>query len=144
LAKQLITLSFIVTIFKPDTPKTMETERKPIITGREGGAIDPHVAASWTKNFRDKRTGETISHLFGREIIERILAQEGCVALRFYHAHDHDGKRHLVISGVNHDGTDQVHHSGSAKPILYEVGDQSMPCPGSPGCPKGLLSDGAL
>ncbi|HZY35841.1 MAG TPA: hypothetical protein VFE53_04290 [Mucilaginibacter sp.] len=124
----------------------METEVKHIVTGKEGGAIEPHVAAGWTKNYREKHAGETISHLFGRDILERILAQDGCVALRFYHAHDHNGKRHLVISGVNHDGTDQVHHSGSgaAKPILYEVGDQSSPCPGSPGCPKGLLSDGTL
>jgi len=143
LKKQLITLSFIITIIKPYTSKTMETEKKSIITGKEGGPIDPHVAAGWTKSFRDKHPGETISHLFGREILESILAQDGCVALRFYHAYDHNGKTHLVISGVNHDGSDQVHHGGPAEPILYKTGDQSTPCPGSPNCPKGLLSDGA-
>ena len=133
----------------------METERKHVITGREGGPIEPEVAASWTKNFREKHPDETISQFFGKEILERILAQEGCLGIRFYYAHDHHGKKHLVIAGVNSDGSDQVHHhdkeakaaapagKAPAGPVLYEVGDQSMPCPGSPGCPKGLLSDGA-
>ncbi len=124
----------------------MEASKKHTVTGKEGGPIEPNVAASWTKNFRDKHPGETISHFFGKEILERILAQEGCNGLRFYHAYDHDGKKHLVIAGVNNDGTDQVPAAGSAapanKPVLYTVGDQSAPCPGSPGCPTGLLSDG--
>ena len=131
----------------------METERKPIITGREGGPIAPEVAASWTKNYREKHPGDTISQFFGREILERILSQEGCRGIRFYYAYDHNGKRHLVIAGVEDTGMDQVHHESHEKhtaapathaPVhrLYEVGDQSSPCPGSPGCPKGLLSDG--
>ena len=137
----------------------METEKKPVITGCEGGPIKLDEAASWTKNYRDKHPGETISQFFGKEILERILAQEGCLGIRFYYAVDHAGKKHLVITGVVSDGNDQInedHYDETAAPALaaapaggpvykvYEVGDQSTPCPGSPGCPHNKLSVGKL
>ena len=134
----------------------MEEKCKPVITGREGGPIELEKAASWTENYRRKNPGETISHFFGKEILENILKQEGCLGIRFYYAHDHEGRRHLVIAGAMSDGSDQInerhhekHHVAPAAPAapvhkLYEVGDQSMPCPGSPGCPKNLLSVGRV
>ena len=138
----------------------METLRKPIVTGREGGPIKLDVAASWTKNYRDKNPGQTISQFFGKEILETILKQEGCLGIRFYYANDHAGKKHLIIVGVRHDGSDQTneeycdheerHHFpltaaamakvGGTAPVVYDVADQSTPCPGSPGCPKGALT----
>lgn len=139
----------------------MEKERKSVITGREGGPIKLDVAASWTKNYREKHPGETISQFFGREILERILAQERCLGIRFYYALDHAGKKRLVITGVVSDGNDQIPeecpeegaaaHELAAMPAagapahkIYEVGDQSTPCPGSPNCPHNLLSVGKL
>jgi len=129
----------------------METKRKPVITGNEGGPIKLDEAASWTKNYRDRHPGETISQFFGKEILERILAQEGCLGIRFYYAIDHDGKKHLVITGVVSDGNDQINEephedaaSATGVPVqkIYEIGDQSTPCPGSPGCPHNKLSVG--
>jgi hypothetical protein len=134
----------------------METQKERLITGREGGPIDLEVAASWTKNYREKHPDSTISQFFGKEILESILSQEGCLGIRFYYAHDHEGKSHLVITGVTHDGEDQIHdkhqaapHADPAAPAapvhkLYEIGDQSTPCPGTPGCPKNLLSVGKV
>src|SRR5450631_3480863 len=100
----------------------METQKQSPITGKEGSAIKLDVAASWTKNYRDKHPGETISQFFGKEILETILAQEHCLGLRFYYAHDKelsgwqrfivsisnfllkvigniDGNKHLIIAG---------------------------------------------
>jgi hypothetical protein len=131
----------------------METNKKGLITGKEGGPITLEVAASWTKNYRDKHPGENISQLFGKEILESVLAQDGCQGIRFYYAKDHDGKRHLIIVGVNSDGTDQLEHKQLATADMAVtaavgagevplVGDQSMPCPGSVGCPKNALTGG--
>ena len=130
----------------------METERKPVITGREGGPIKLDEAASWTKNYRERHPGETISQFFGKEILERILAQEGCLGIRFYYALNHEGKKHLVITGVVSDGSDQINEdlheealteasaAGAPAHKIYEIGDQSTPCPGSPNCPHNKLS----
>lgn len=119
----------------------METSKETLFNPHAGGAMEVDIAAGWTKNYRDKHPGETISHFFGRGIIEDLLAQDGCVGIRFYHAYDHDGKKHLVVVGVHPDGKDQVHEHPQ-QPLVYKAGDQSSPCPGSPGCPKGLLAGG--
>ena len=118
----------------------METSNEQRFNRHAGGAIELEIAAVWTQNHREKHPGEVISHYFGRHILEDILAQDGCVGIRFYHAYDHDGKKHLVICGVQEDGNDQGQNH--AQPLVYKTGDQSLPCPGSPGCPKGVLSHG--
>lgn len=155
----------------------METQREMLITGKEGSQIELNLAASWTKNYRDKHPGETISQFFGKEILEKILAQENCLGIRFYYAHDKplsgwqrfvvsvsnfilkviggiEGNKHLVITGVISDGTDQISEKGHETPspppapgmmaaagtYKYVVGEQSAPCPGSPGCPTNVLT----
>jgi hypothetical protein len=154
----------------------METLQNEIhLTGKEGGEFDLNVAASWTQNYRHKHPGETISHFFGKEILQKILAQEGCQGIRFYHAHSKplngwqrsmvslsnfllkvvgniEGDKHLIITGATADGKDQINQVGESlttaelKAVTthktYMVGDQSSPCPGSPGCPKSLLAGG--
>jgi hypothetical protein len=62
-----------------------------------------------------------------------------------------DGDKHLIITGATSDGKDQI-----SKPLgdplsktelkdvtatkRYMVAQESVPCPGSPQCPKGLLA----
>jgi len=156
----------------------METQKENPITGREGSPIKLDVAANWTKNYRDKHPGETISQFFGKEILGKILAQENCLGIRFYYAHDKplgswqrfivsvsnfilkvigniDGEKHLIITGVISDGNDQLSEKGpeevAAAPtpglmavaaMANTIGEQSSPCPGSPGCPKNVLTGG--
>jgi hypothetical protein len=110
----------------------METQKNDNpITGREGAEIDLQLAASWTKNYREKHPGETISQFFGKEILEKILSQENCLGIRFYYAHDKplngwkrfivsvckfiskvigniEGEKHLIITGVLGTGVDQL------------------------------------
>jgi hypothetical protein len=155
----------------------MEAQQKEVhLTGKEGEEFDLELAASWTKNYRHKHPGETVSHFFGKEILQKILAQEGCQGIRFYHAHSKplnswqrsivavsnfltkvvgniEGEKHLIIIGAASDGTDQIDKEvaealsrGELKSLKvqkkYMVGDQSAPCPGSPGCPQGILAGG--
>lgn len=101
------------------------------ITGKEGAPIDLKTAAQWTKNYRQMRPGERIAHLFGRDILEQILRQEGCMAIRMYYANSlspnawqrfilgisnflrkqvagAEGEEHLILVGVTREGKDQI------------------------------------
>jgi hypothetical protein len=129
----------------------MENQKESPVTGREGSPIALETAASWTKHYRDNHPGQAISQFFGKEILEKILAQKDCLGIRFYYAYDKpkSGKPHLIITGVMRDGTDQIHEEAheaataprvNPSPQFHTIGEQSSPCPGSPGCPSNVLS----
>jgi len=103
----------------------METQEKQSpLTGREGSEIDIKVAAEWTQNHRHHSPDEVISQFFGREILQKILDQPGCVGIRFYYGNAksvsgwgrfmkkcfkrNSGEPHLIITGVTKDGKDQL------------------------------------
>jgi hypothetical protein len=151
----------------------METqERAAVLTGKEGAEIEVTVASNWTKNHRHRNPGGVVSQFFGREILERILQQPGCVGLRIYYANSkplsgwqrfvkrslpkYEGEVHLVLAGVTSDGTDQIPGSGpkleafalqsntvAATSSTTILGEQSVPCPGGVGCPSNVLTGGA-
>jgi len=153
----------------------METITKQThVTGKEGAAIALKTAVNWTANHRERNPGGLVSHQFGHETIHAILDQPDCVGLRIYYANSvklngwqkflhgvanifinaagGEGQKHLLLTGVNSDGTDQLpadvvaadeteltftaHASGGGTGVV----DQSAPCPGSPGCPSNALS----
>ncbi len=90
-------------------------------TGKEDHSISLADAAKFTARFRAKaEKGTVIGGYFGRDAIEKILAQEGCIGIRYYFAETDDGKPTLVLVGVDADGNDM------AKGVLAEV---SWPCP---------------
>jgi len=119
----------------------METPQTNVyLTGKEGKEYDLDVCANWTKNHRDKNPHEPVSHFFGKEVLQKILAQEGCQGIRFYHGHTRplsgwqrsmvslsnfllkvvgnvEGEKHLIIIGAASDGSDQL---PAAKPVLGE------------------------
>jgi hypothetical protein len=116
----------------------METRPTPnVLTGREGEPFDLDKSASWTQNYRDRNPGDVVSHFFGREIIEKILAQQGCLGIRVYDAYDKpingwqramvaisnfilkvigniEGERHIIITGAVHDGSDMINTKPTA------------------------------
>jgi hypothetical protein len=134
----------------------MENSKKPnLLTGKEGEEWDLDLSISWAKNHRDRHPHEPHSHFFGKEILEKILSQEACVGLRFHNAHskghgEEGGERHLIITGVTADGHDMLNTASAQKKLSKTemktvtafdvVGQQSTPCPGSPGCPKTAMS----
>jgi len=156
-----------------------------VLTGREGEPFDLELSAIWTKNYRDRHPGETISHFFGKEIIEKIMAQEGCLGIRIYYANNKpingwqramvaasnfmlkvigniDGEKHIIITGATSNGNDMLHTTAKPSPaiglltpnfeqatimvgtlsphLVDTIGQQAMPCPGSPGCPHNILT----
>jgi hypothetical protein len=72
-------------------------------------------------HFNDKMKGG----LFGKEAIEALLQQAGCIGVRFYLGLDKAGKKTMVLFGVDAKGND----------LLAYVADQNVPCPNY--CPDG-------
>lgn len=141
----------------------METEKKPNLENQEvekeiifergkiekvGGPIELEKVRKWTQNYRRMNDKDTTSHLFGRKVIEKLLAQKDCQGIRIHYCVDDMGKKQLVLSGVDHFGNNQLPHGKQALKTDdkhqaltatvsnddYELVDQSWPCPGTQGC----------
>ena len=89
-------------------------------TGTEGSELDIEIAASWTANHRTANPNDVKAHFFGRDIMESILAQSGCVGIRFYHALNDSGEQTLIMVGADSNGDDLVDGV---------IGEFSKPCP---------------
>lgn len=89
-------------------------------TGDEGSYITLTDGSAWTGNYRTANPSAVKAHFYGKNKLNEMLAQTGCVGLRMYRAIDANGVLELVIVGVNSSGADLT--SGL---IL----DRSVPCP---------------
>ncbi len=69
-----------------------------------GEEIGLKLGAQMVKSYRNAHPADVQSYVIGREIIEKILAQPGCVALKFYNAYNEFGQKTLVYVGVDKDG----------------------------------------
>ncbi|HVU53704.1 MAG TPA: hypothetical protein VHD83_01560 [Puia sp.] len=73
-----------------------------------GEAIDHELAANLVKSYYEKYPESFTGVTIGRNIIEQILAQPGCVGMRFYDAVNEEGQKTLVYVGVDASGKDLV------------------------------------
>ncbi len=89
-------------------------------TGREDHSITLTTAAEWTRNYRTANPSATKGHFYGKNAIEAILAQEGCVGIRIYYAIDNTGAKQLVLVGAT-----------TAENDLYYgvLAERGAPCP---------------
>jgi len=101
-------------------------------TGDEAEQIPLDLAARWTRNFREKHPDETKAHFFGRNIVQKILDQEGCMGIRLFYALDEDSQKQLVMVGADADANDQVDEV---------IVDRGFPCPDQCGKADALNSD---
>ena len=93
-----------------------------MFSGKEPHDIDPEKAKGLIKAWRaDKASnGKAHGHFFGREAIEKLLAQEGCIGIRMYHARHDKGHETLVLVAADTDGRDMWKGS---------VAEEAWPCP---------------
>jgi len=90
-------------------------------TGKEKHDISLHEASKLTRKFRRQASVQgVLGHFFGAEAIKRLLAQEGCVGIRVYHALQDDGTPALVLVGVD------AQENDLANGEIVELG---KPCP---------------
>ena len=69
-----------------------------------GEEISHELGAKMVKDYQDRFLNESRSFLIGRTIIEQILAQPGCVGMRFYEALNESGDKTLVYAGMDEKG----------------------------------------
>ncbi len=69
-----------------------------------GEQISHELAAKMVKDHHDKYSDESKSYVIGKKIIEEILAQPGCVGVRFFDAINEAGVKTLVYAGIDEKG----------------------------------------
>lgn len=98
--------------------------------GSEGGAITLDAGAALTAEYRRINPGATKGHFFGKDILQDILDQKGCMGIRMYYGLDPEGNKELVLVGADANEND----------MTALVADLSMPCPGVCGNTNSLNS----
>ena len=94
---------------------------KVVFTGSERHQISYAEGKKMIEGFLNTRIGdELIAGYMGRNIFEKILAQQECVGIRIYKAKLQDGASTFVLIGVNGSGKDMI--SGV-------VGEEIFSCP---------------
>jgi hypothetical protein len=73
-----------------------------------GEEIGRQLGAEFIKAYHEKNPNDTGSYQVGRKVIDQILAQPGCVGMRFYNALNEDGQKTLVYVGVDASGKDMI------------------------------------
>jgi len=96
-----------------------------------GEAIDHPLADSMIKTSFETHPDAFKAVTIGRNIIEQILAQPGCVGMRFYDAINEEGQKTLVYVGVDASGKNMlekvvVDHVGAISTIPAIVADRGL------------------
>jgi len=100
--------------------------------GSEGGPIPLPTAKEWTANYRKTISkDDTRAHYFGSDIIQKLINEDKSVGIRIYYAIDDQGKKQLLVVGVDENGNDLLpREDGTTNgPDEYFIADQSVPCP---------------
>ena len=69
-----------------------------------GEEIGYELGARLVKNYQMKNPKNASFFNIGREILDQILAQPGCMGIRFYNAINEQGNETLVYVGLDSDG----------------------------------------
>jgi hypothetical protein len=93
-----------------------------------GEEIGLELGTQMVKSYQQANPSDVHSYLIGRNIIEQILAQPGCVGIQFYNAYNEIGEKTLVYVGVDKNGKSIV---------TYSLVDES----GALAVEKGIVAD---
>jgi hypothetical protein len=100
-------------------------EQQKTYTAEVGKQIGYEEGAKMVKRNFDQSPDDAMAHFMGRNIIEGILAQPGCVGIRTFHGLNELGIRQIVLVGVDSKGQNILE---------YKVEDQKH---------KGIVAEGA-
>ena len=79
-----------------------------MLTATVGEEIGQQLGAQMISAYRKQNPEDVVSYFIGRNILDQILAQPGCVGLKFYNAYNEVGQKTLVYVGVNREGADML------------------------------------
>lgn len=77
---------------------------RPELTSSVGEHIGFELGAKMVKEFQDAYPNENLGVFVGKEIIESLLAQPGCVGIKMFNALNEAGEKTLVFVGLDSDG----------------------------------------
>jgi hypothetical protein len=69
-----------------------------------GEEVGLELGTQMVTSYREANPTDVQWYMIGREIIEKILAQPGCVGLKFYNAYNEAGEKTLVYVGIGENG----------------------------------------
>lgn len=98
--------------------------------GTEGEQIPLAAGAALTKEYRDRNPNQIQARFFGKDILNELLNQPGCMGIRAYFAENRDGEKELVLVGAD----------AAENDLLDIVADVSTPCPHACSSPNALNS----
>jgi hypothetical protein len=114
----LIAASTFLTIFYAGISLNRAMAQNP---GTTNHIITLRQATQLIQNFKKNPTApSTQGGYFGRNIFETILAQPGCIGIRYYYAADSTGSPTIVLVGVDSSGNDMEEAT---------LGEFIFPCP---------------
>src|ERR1700678_1282992 len=76
-----------------------------------GGEISHEMGKDLIKAYETANPEGPAGFILGRNILEKILAQPGCVGIHFHHALNEKGQRTVVYIGVDANGKDILRHT---------------------------------
>jgi hypothetical protein len=77
-------------------------------TAHVGEEIGQDLGAQFISAYRTANPEDVTAYYVGRNILEQVLAQPGCVGMHFYNAYNEKGEKTLVYVGVNAAGSDML------------------------------------
>lgn len=86
----------------------MVQTKQATFTANVGEEIGIELGAQFISSYRSKNPTDDVSYYVGRNILEQILAQPGCVGIKFYNAYNETGQKVFVYVGVNAEGNDML------------------------------------
>jgi hypothetical protein len=75
-----------------------------VLSSATGNEITLEVASKKIKSYSETYPTDPTWYFIGREILERIMAQPGCIGIKFYNALYEDGSKNLVYVGIDEAG----------------------------------------
>ncbi len=96
------------------TKNTLETKNLAQV-GKDIGLAE---GTKLVQNFREAEPNATPGYYIGRDIIDQILSQPGCVGINFRKCLSQTSEEHLVYTGVDAEGKDILSFS-----VVTKTGD---------------------
>jgi len=88
----------------------MNTELTQRKVAQVGEAISHDLGVQMVRDYQAANPNDVKAFHIGKDILEQILAQPGCMGVRFYNAYNEMGQKTLVYVGIDAAGKSIIEH----------------------------------
>jgi myo-inositol-1-phosphate synthase len=88
----------------------MNTELTQRKVAQVGEAISHELGVQMVKDYQAANPSDVKAFHIGKDILEQILTQPGCMGVRFYNAYNEMGQKTLVYVGIDAAGKSIIEH----------------------------------